>query len=56
MDEKSIIKINSFREQYPQYELITIGKQEKYKDSYIYDIDYNELEQKYKKLIPLWET
>lgn len=56
MDEKSIIKINSFREQYPQYKLITIGKQEKYKNSYIYDIDYNKLEQKYKKLIPLWET
>lgn len=56
MDEKSIIKINSFREQYPQYKLITIGKRLKCEHSYIYDIDYNELEQKYKDLIPLWET
>lgn len=53
MDERSLIKINCFKKQYPQYKLIIIGVKQK---NYIPDIDYKQLEIKYQKQIPLWET
>lgn len=54
MDKKSLLRIQCFKEQYPQYQLIVIGKQDNI--SYNYDINYNDLEKKYMPLIPLWET
>jgi len=43
-------KICLFREQNPQLKLLVISKDEKY-----YDIDYKELERKYRNRIQLWE-
>lgn len=43
-------KIQLFREQYPDKKLLIISEDKKY-----LDIDYKELEAKYKKQIPLWE-
>lgn len=54
MDERSLLKINCFKRQYPQYNLIIIGN--KYQKNYQPDIDYRQLENKYKVQIPLWET
>lgn len=54
MDERSQLRINCFREQYPQHKLIIIGN--KYQKNYTPDIDYRMLENKYRAKIPLWET
>lgn len=54
MDEKSEEKIKLFREQYPQYKLLIIGNCDGKKVKC--DISYKELEDKYKPLLPLWET
>ena len=54
MDEKSLLKINCFKEQYPQYKLIVIGN--KYQNNFVPDIDYKDLEIKYQVKLPLWET
>ena len=53
MDDKSKQKIESFKEQYPQHKLITIGTNIK---EYNYDILYSLIQQKYQAKIPLWET
>ena len=57
MDEKSKLKIKLFKEQYPQYTLLTLGYGDNRKDYYWQpDINYQLLSDKYSKLIPLWET
>lgn len=44
-------KICLFRNQYPDKKLLVISRDKGY-----YDIDYSELEKKYKDIIPLWEN
>ena len=56
MNEKSKNKIENFKNQYTDKKLLTIGNGDKREEWYWEpDINYNDLEKKYKPLIPLWE-
>lgn len=54
--EKDREKVRLFREQYQDEKLLLIGNGDKRPQYYWEpDVDYSELEKKYKSLIPLWE-
>ncbi|MNV42447.1 hypothetical protein D3C71_1341200 [compost metagenome] len=54
--QKDRIKVKLFKEQYPNETLLMVGYGDK-REKHFWkpDIDYAELEKKYKTLIPLWE-
>lgn len=56
LKERDKEKIKLFKDQYPEKTLLLLGRGDK-RDQYFWepDIDYSELEKKYKPLIPLWE-
>lgn len=56
MDERSKLKIKLFREQYPQHILLTVSNGDTREDYYWEpNINYFELEKKYREFILLWE-
>lgn len=57
MDNDDRAKIEGFKQQYKEHTLLVIGNHHKNPlYDYEYDVIYNKLEEKYKPLIPLWET